>query len=162
MVELRSVDAFGDEVRPIVTAHESRAVFTSRDPGLLNHLLRFPRGGISGWRLVVDGTVRGFAVLGLVAREGTVLEGRIIEALLDADDPDLWHASIHGLTEELKRQGADVAIGLGSTPLTASALEASGYAPAYRFEFTVRDRGNRLPPGSSFHLTPIEADFAYT
>jgi hypothetical protein len=161
-VELRPVEAFGEEVRPIVTAHESRAVFTSRHPELLNHLLRYPRGGVSGWHLIVDGCVRGFAVLSVVPREGEIREGRIVDVMIDADDPDLLHASIVGLTEELKRQGADVAIGLGSLPATARALEDSGYAPAYWFEFTLRDRKNQISIRSSFYVTPVEADFAYT
>ena len=161
-VEIEPVESFGDEIRPILASHESRSVMTSRDPGLLNHLMRYPRGGISGWRLVCEGVVRGFAILSVVPREGTIREGRIVESLVDGDDPDLWHGSIFALTSELKRQGADVAVGFASTPLTAQALARSGYAPAYELEFTLRDRGGRIPRNSPFHLTSIEADYACT
>ncbi len=129
-LELRQIKAFGDEIRPILQANHARAIFTSRDPGLLNHMLRYPRGGISGWFLTSGGRDIGFAILSLVSSHAAVLEGRIVECMLESDDPEQWHATIFALTAALKRLGVDVAIGFGSTPLMADSLRRSGYLPA--------------------------------
>lgn len=161
-VEPRRVEAFGPEIGPVLTAYGARAVFTSRGPDLLNHALRYPRGGVTGWHLVRGGAVRGFAVLSLVTRDGGVREGRLADCLLDDPDDDAWHAAALALTAELGRQGADVAVGFASTGWSARALRASGYAPSYAMEFRLRDRAGRLPRGAPFHLTPLEADYAYT
>jgi hypothetical protein len=160
-VDLRPVDAFGDEVRPAISAAEARAVVTSRDPGLLNHMLRYPRGGVTGWHVVIAGELRGFGVLSVVPRAGSVREGRVVECLLDTDDPDAWHAALDALTRMLAGQGADVAIGFASTPITAHGFSASGFIPAYELDFSIRDRDNSIPRGAAFHLTPMEADYGY-
>lgn len=159
---LRRVEAFGPEVGPALAAYATRAVFTSRGPDLLNHVLRYPRGGVTGWHLVRGGAVRGFAVLSLVPRDGGAREGRVVDCLLDDPDDDAWHAAVVALTGELRRQGADVATGFASTEWSARALRASGYAPAYAMEFRLRDPSNRLPRGASYHFTPLEADYATT
>ena len=160
-IELRPVDDFGPEVEPVLDAYRSRAVFTSRDPALLNHVLRYPRPCLSGWRLVDEGRLAGFAVLSLV-RQGKTHVGKVVDCVLDDPDPALWHAAIDALTGELRRQGADVALGFGSTPWMARALEAAGYRPLHDLEFRLRDKGGLVPRQAPFHLTPLEADYAYT
>jgi hypothetical protein len=161
-IEIRPVEAFGPEVEPIVSRYAARAVFTSRGPDFLNHVLRYPRGGVSGWHVLRDRVFRGFAVLSIVPREGGGREGRIVDCLLDDLDDDLWHAAVFELTGALKRQGADVAVGFASTDWSARALRASGYARVHDLEFRLRDRSARLPRGAAFHLTALEADYAYT
>jgi hypothetical protein len=66
------------------------------------------------------------------------------------------------LTAELRLRGADVAVAVASTEWTARALGAAGYAPAHTLEFRLRDRANLLPRAAPFHLTPMQADYAYT
>ena len=161
-VELRPVASFGDEVRPVLASFERLAVFTTREPDLLNHFLRYPRGGLTGWHVLHAGVLRGFAVLALVPQPGGVTAGRVAECLLDADEPDLWHAAAVALTHELRRQGADLAQAFAGTEREARAWRGAGYAPLHALEFRLRDRGRCLPCGSAFHLTPMEADYAYT
>jgi hypothetical protein len=163
VVELRPVGSFGDEVRPLLDAYESRALFTTRAPDLLNHLLRYPRGGLTGWHLVRSGgDLCGFAVLSLVPQPGGVRVGKVAECLLADPDLDAWHTAAVGLTRELARQGADVAQAFASTPWSARAWRAAGFAPVHVLEFRLRDRQGHLPRGGAFHLTPLEADYAYT
>jgi hypothetical protein len=159
-VELRAVRAFGPEVEPILDAYQAHAVFTNRRPELLNHLLRYPRGGITGWLLVRDGAVRGFALLSMV-RRGVVRIGKLTDCVLDDLDPAAWHAAVHALTGELRAQSADVVQGFASTAWMARALQECGFIEAHRLEFRLRDRSRLLPPGATFHLTPLEADYAY-
>jgi hypothetical protein len=162
-VELRQVDAFGPEVDPALAALGAVAVHTSRGADLLNHFLRYPRGGLTGWHVLKGGTLRGFAVLAVVPELGGVRTGKLAELVLDdPDDADLWHAAASASTDELARQGADVALGFASTDRTANALRDSGFAPGSPLEFRLRDRSKLIPAGSAFHLTPLEADYAYT
>jgi hypothetical protein len=161
-VDLRPVQVFGPEIDPILEAYQSRAIYFSRGAAMLNHLLRYPRGGVSGWHLQRDGALVGFAILTLVDRPGPVREGRIAGCMLEADDPDLWHAAIDALTAELARQGADLVVAMASTGWTEQALRASGYVPVYSRDFRLRDRSGAVARSLPFHLTFLEADAAYT
>jgi hypothetical protein len=161
-VEWRHVEAFGQEVEPILAAYRARAIMTARDPDRLNHILHYPKGGITGWHLLFAGRVCGFAVLAIVPKPGHVRVGKVVDCVLDVDDDALWHAALMALTRELKGQGADLAIAYASTEWTARALRAAGYAPMYDLEFRLRDRAGKIPRDAPFHLTPLEADYAYT
>ena len=161
-IEARPVAVFGDEIGPALAALESQALFTTRAPELLNHVLRYPRGGLTGWHLLHAGALRGFAVLAVVPQPGGVKAGRVVECLLDRDEPDLRHAAAVALARALKRQGADLAQAFASTDRTALAWRAAGFTPLHALEFRLRDRPGRLPPDAAFHLTPLEADYAYT
>ena len=162
-VDLERVEAFGPEITPWLNTYRAEAVFTSRGPALLNHLLRYPRGGLSGFRILLNGEPRGFGMLTILNRPGGVREGRIVDCLLDDPrDPALTQAAIQALTRELHAQKADIALAFAGTDWTARALENSGYAPASPLEFRLRDRNNQLPRDQPFHLTPIEADYSYT
>jgi hypothetical protein len=157
-VEWGPVAAFGAELGPVLAAYEARAVFSSRGSDFLNYVVRYPRGGLGGGLLRSGGVVRGLALLATVGREG-----RIAECLLDdPDDADLWHAAVLSLTAELGRRGADLAVAFASTPWASRALRAAGYAPVHALEFRLRDRAKKLPSNVPFHLTPLEADYAYT
>ncbi len=102
-------------------------------------------------------------MLSVVPRTTDGAEGRIVECLLDdPDDDDLWLASAVALTAELKRQKADVALAFTSTDWSARAFAAAGFGPSHTLEFRVRDRAGRLPKETPFHLSPLEADYAYT
>lgn len=160
-VAIEPLDAFREEIAPILERYEARAIFTSRGADVLNHALRYPRGGLSGWLIRRDGVVRGFAVLAVAP--GVPRIGRIAECLLDdPDDPDLWHSAIHALTRALEAQKADRAVGVGSTEWSRRALSASGYFPAHDLEFRLRDRGGLIPRDAVFHFTLMEADYAYS
>ncbi|WP_020467120.1 GNAT family N-acetyltransferase [Singulisphaera acidiphila] len=160
-VELRQVREFGPEVGPILDDWQARAILTSRSPERLNHALHYPRPGMSGWLILVGEQPQGFALLNVVA-QGTVRTGKLVECLVQGDDSALQHAATTALTEELRRQGADLAIGFASTPWTTEALRLSGFTPAHRLEFTLRDRERLIPPGIPIHLSPFEADYAYS
>jgi hypothetical protein len=159
-VVLRRVEAFDETILPILNDARTRAVLNARTPALLNAYLRYPRPGISGWLVIgEDGTILGLALLNVVRREG-IRAGKIVECLLEGDDPDRWHAAIAALTRELKSQGADTITAYGSTPWTAAALHHCGFRARDRLEFTLRDRDRLIPRTSTFHLTPMEADDA--
>lgn len=160
-VELKPVREFGAEIEPILEWYKTRAVFTNRRPELLNHILRYPRGGISGWLLLMNGQVHGFALTSIV-RQGQLRIGKVVDCVLDGTEPNLWHAAVDALTTELHRGDADIAEGFGSTPWMNSGLRLDGYHRAHQLEFRLRDKHKRIAPGALFHLTPLEADYAYT
>ncbi|WP_406698372.1 acetyltransferase [Singulisphaera sp. Ch08] len=161
VVELRQVREFGPEVDPILEGWRTRAILTSRSPERLNHTLRYPRPGMTGWLILEGGQPRGFALLNIVS-QGAVRAGKLVECLVDGDDSVLQHAAIVALTEELKRQGADVATGFASTPWTAEALRLSGFIPTHHLELILRDQEGLIPEGVPIHLSPFEADYAYS
>jgi hypothetical protein len=161
-IELRPVEEFGPEIEPILASYEGLAVFASRGPDSLNHLLRYPRGGMTGWHLLLDGRLRGLALLAVVPRPGRVLVGRIVELMLDDPEERAWAGAIHALTGELEGRRADVATTFAGTEWAARALRASGYGSSQAIDFRLRDRSNLIPPGSTFHLTMTDADYAYT
>jgi hypothetical protein len=160
-VELRRVSGFGPEAARILDDFRTRAVLTGRCPGRLNHALLFPRPGMSGWLILAEGDPRGFALLN-VAGQGPVRAGKVVECLVEGQDAGLWHAAVSALAAELARQGADLAVAFGGTPWMALALRQSGFAESHRLEFTLRDRRGLIPRGAPFHLSPFEADSAYT
>ncbi|MDR3633490.1 MAG: acetyltransferase [Isosphaeraceae bacterium] len=158
---LRPVDVFGPEIDPVLAAYQRVAVWSDRRPAVLNRLLRYPRGGITGWLLTQGAQVRGFALLSLVEQGGVRL-GRLVDCVLDELDPGLWHAGCYALAEELARQGADTATGFASTGWAADALRSCGFVTRHGLEFRVRDKAGLVPAGAVFHVTPLEADYAYT
>jgi hypothetical protein len=160
-VELRPVRRFGPEVLPILDAYQAHAVLTDRRPERLNHLLDYPRPGLSGWLLACDGRTRGFALLSVV-RHGAVRTGKLVDCVLDDRDPDRWHAALTALTCQLRLQGADAAVGFGSTAWMARALEDCGYRALHRVGLYLRDKQGLIPRDAAFHLTHLEADAAYT
>ncbi len=161
---LRRIETFGTEIEPVVAGAKTRVIVSSRRPARLNHLLRFPRQAMSGW-LLSDraGQVHGFAVLNLIPRPGgRVVLGKVVDCLLAETDAELWRQAIAALTQELKRQGADLVQTFASTPWMESALRQSGFRSRFSLEFQVRDRQGLLPAGPAYHLMPIEADYAHT
>ena len=53
--------------------------------------------------------------------QGRTRTGKIVDCLLDDIAVDPWHAAMLALTDELARQGADLAQAYASTPWTAEA-----------------------------------------
>jgi hypothetical protein len=161
---LQRISAFEAEIVPIVDRAKTHAVFTRRDPARLNEMLRFPRQSMSGWHLRDDtGRLRGLAMLNLVPKDqGRTRTGKIVDCLLDNNDPALWHAATLALTRELARQGADLAQAYASTPCAVEALSQSGYTSRFAVKFHIRDRLELIPRDATFHLTPLEGDYAYT
>lgn len=160
-VSWEPVPEFGNEVGGIV-AHLGRSMgFTDRDPELLNHLLRFPFPWFSGGLIRQEGAVRGFAILGVVPRDG-VKVGKLVDCLLDGPDPDLWLATIREATEELRRRGADLVECFGSTPRMASALSDAGFRSSFTIPLYLKDPNMLIPEDLPLHLTQLEADYSYT
>jgi hypothetical protein len=161
---LRRVANFGSEIGPIVEQAKTQAILTRRDPARLNAILRFPRQKMTGWHLLdVTGHLRGLAVLNVIPKDrGRTRTGKIVDCLLDDIAIDPWHATMLALTDELARQGADLAQVYASTPWTAEALRQSGYQSRFAVKFHIRDRLALIPRDVIFHLTPLEGDYAYT
>ena len=161
---LKRVSAFGPEIDPLVEKAKAHAILTRRDTVRLNAFLHFPRQAMSGWHLFDDtGRLRGFAVLNLVPKDqGRTHTGKIVDCLLDDIEVDLWHGAVLALTRELAGQGADLAQAYASTPWSTEALLRSGYASRYAVKFHIRDRQGLIPHDATFHLTPLEGDYAYT
>jgi len=163
-ITLKRVSCFGLEIAPVVEKAKAAVVLTSRDPARLNQLLRFPRQAMSGWHLLDGmGRLRGFALLNLIPKDqGRTLTGKIVDCLLDDVDVDLWQAATQALTGELERQGADIAQAYASTPWTVEALKKSRYNSRFSAKFHIRDRQGLISHNVTFHLTPLEGDYAYT
>jgi len=161
---LQRASAFGPEIAPVVAKAKLHAILTHRDPARLNAFLHFPRQAMSGWHLFDDtGRLRGFAVLNLLSKDqGRTRTGKIVDCVLDDIEVDLWHGAVLALTRELARQGADLAEAYASTSWTADALCRSGYASRFAVKFNVRDRQRLIPQDATFHITPLEGDYAYT
>jgi hypothetical protein len=163
-MRLKRVAKFGPEIGPIVEQAKAFAILTRRDPARLNAILHFPRQAMTGWHLLdATGTLRGLAVLNVIPKDqGRTRTGKIVDCLLDDIAIDPWHAAMLALTDELARQGADLAQAYASTPWTAEALRLSGYKSKFAVKFHIRDRLALIPRAAIFHLTPLEGDYAYT
>ena len=163
-VELRRIASFDQAIAPIVEDAKRHAILTGRTPARLNHLLRFPRQAMSGWQLVTPADRPcGFALLNVVPRhDGRVRLGKIVDCLLEGTDVATWSAAIQRLTEELRRQEADVVQAFARPPWLAEALRQSGFVSPFNLDFHLRDRQRLVPRGIPFHLMPLEADYAYT
>jgi hypothetical protein len=161
---LRPATAFGPEICPIVEKAKTHAILTRRDPGRLNAMLRFPRQRMTGWHLLDGaGRLRGLAILNVVPKDqGRTRTGKIVDCLLDDIDVELGQAAIRALTHELTIQGADLVQAYGSTPWTAESLRRSGFKSRFTVKFHIRDRHAMIPREATFHLTPLEGDYAYT
>jgi hypothetical protein len=164
VIASRRVARFGPEIEPIVQAAGGHAILTSRTPARLNAFLDFPRQAMTGWHLLdADGRLRGLAVLNIIPKDGgRTRTGKVVDCLLDGVDNDAWHAAIAALTDELARQGADLAQAYGTTPWAAEALRRSGYASRFAVKFLLRDRQGLIPSEAPFYLTLLEGDYAYT
>jgi hypothetical protein len=163
-IVLERVSEFGPEIGPIVETARAHAILTSRSAARLNAMLRFPRQAMTGWHLR-DGAGRlcGLAVLNIIPKDsGRTRTGKIVDCLLDGIDAEPWQAAMLALTHELARQGADLAQAYASTPWTVEALKQSGYQTRYAVKFHIRDRLGLIPRDATFHLTPLEGDYAYT
>jgi hypothetical protein len=164
VITIRHVAAFGPEILPIIEQAKTHVVFTRRDPDRLNAFLRFPRQAMSGWHLIdASGRLKGYAMINLIPKDqGRTLTGKFVDCLLDDVEPASWHAAVMALTDELTRQGADLAQAYSSTPWTAEALRRSGYTSRFSVKFHIRDRQGLIPRDTAFYLTPLEGDYAYT
>ncbi len=163
-LKLKRVSEFTDEIGSITRRAAAHVVLTDRLPDRLNHLLRFPCQQVSGWYLLLSsGELCGFALLNVLPQQrGSIHLGNIVDCLLPATDVDLWHAAICALICELADQGADLVQAFASTPWVAEGLSRSGFVTRFALEFSLRDRRQLVPHGIPVHLTPIEADYAYS
>jgi hypothetical protein len=163
-LSINRVSSFGPEVDPITEQAKTFAILTEHNSTRLNAMLRFPRQTMTGWHLVDDaGRLRGLALLNVIPTDGGRTHmGKIVDCLLDCVDISLWRAAILTLSHELKVQGADLALAYASTPWTAQALRQSGFRSRFSVKFHIRDCNALIPRETTFHLTPLEGDYAYT
>ncbi len=159
-MNLHQVESFGEEVPRIMNSCRMPEIHIKRTPGLLNHFLRYPKKNITGWHILFNGVVCGFALLSII-QDGNLRIGKIVDCCLDSLDPSRWQAALFILTEQLHRLSADTAVCYGSTPLIAQALEENGFICDKFYPFAIRDPQNILPEDASFYLTPLVADHAY-
>jgi hypothetical protein len=156
----REVAAFGSEVQDVIQRCRVPLIFTSREPTLLNHYLRFPKPSASGWLLERDGQVCGFAVLWTLNKPGLRV-GRIVECFLDSDDSAAWRSAITCLASKLAALRCDVISCYGSTPWLAAALRDNGFFRRGRTSLYLRDPRRQVQLGDPIHVTHLEADLAY-
>lgn len=163
-LELQRVESFGPEIEGVAHRAREAMILTTRSADRLNGFLRFPRQAFSGFLLRGPrGGVRGFAVLNLIPPpEGGPVVGKIVDCLVDEPAPAPWRSAFLLLSDELFRQGADLAEAYSSAPWTAEALRLAGLPSRHPLEFSLRDREGRIPGDLPFYLTPIEADYAHT
>lgn len=163
-LELQRVESFGVEIERVANRARKAMILTTRSADRLNRFLRFPRPAFSGFLLRDPrGDVRGFALLNLVTTsESGPVVGKIVDCLVDEPSPALWRSAFVLLSDELTRQDADLAEAYSSAPWTTEALRLAGLPSRHPLEFSLRDRGKRIPGDLPFYLTPIEADYAYT
>jgi hypothetical protein len=163
-VSLERVDAFGDEIAPVVREAKAHEILTDRTPARLNHLLRYPGQAMSGWHILdAAGRPMGFAMLNVVPQHGgRVREGKIVDCLLGSTDAAAWHAAIDALSLELASAGADLVHTFAGTPWMIEGLRRAGFATRASLGFFIRDRKGLVPEGVPFHQTPIEADYGFT
>jgi hypothetical protein len=159
-IELQRVEMFGPDADSLLANGRLDVVFTTRRASLLNHYLRYPRRTVTGWLVQQAGQPIGVALLNCWEKCGVRL-GKIVDCSLAVDSGATWHAAIFALTEELRRQGSDVATCYASTPWTSRALSDSGFSPSGSAPFYLRDPGNLVPRTAPFHLTHLEADLAF-
>ena len=159
-MQLQQVDSFGEEVFRIVLSCQMPEIHINRTPDLLNHFLRYPRKNITGWHIMHNGVVRGFALLSIV-QKGHVQTGKIVDCCLDSLDQSLWQAALYVLTEQLHQLSADIAICHGTIPLVERALRANGFICNEILPFAIRDPHKLIPENASFYLTHLIADHAY-
>ena len=93
------MSVFGLETKPIIERAHPYAIFTSRNPDRLNHLLRFPRQAMSGWHVVTTShELCGFAILNLIPQHsGRVQIGKIVDCFLENTDVRLWRGGLFWL-----------------------------------------------------------------
>lgn len=160
VIELGPVTSFGDEITSITSAFARHTIFTGRSSDLLNHLLRNPSRAMQGYRLFVDGELRGFGIVNLLM-QGRSRIGRIVDCLLDNASPTQWQGAIHALTAQLQAQGADVVFGCGGPPWVSEAYRANEFRDSYSLEFRHRNRDGLIPRDQPFYLSFVEADYSY-
>lgn len=163
-VRLRPVESFKENIDQIINEYYKHTIMTDRPCARLNSFLGFPGQAVTGWHLVSEqDRLLGFAVLNIVPRDGGATRiGKVVDCVLDTVEIDPWRAAVVALTGELKRRGADVAEVYAGTPWLTRALERAGYSTKFALDFRLRDRDNLVPRDGPFHLTAIEADYAYT
>jgi hypothetical protein len=159
-LELKPIEMFGDEVEQISRDCGMIDVHTRRTAALLNHFLRYPRAGISGWLIMQDAKVRGYAMLSVLYREQKWL-GRIVDCFMDCPDYNLWYSALHNLTRQLGILGADLAECYGSTSWMERALRSNGYHFQRVSPLAVRDVNQLIPKEASFFLTALEGDHGF-
>jgi hypothetical protein len=159
-LELRRVTSFGPEVENIVSETKIAAIHSLRTSELLNHFLRYPPKTVSGWLLMQGDKPRGFALLSVVPG-ADMRFGKVSDCFLDCLDEEIWHCAIQTLSNELRNQGADVAMSYGTAPWMAKALEADGFCVSRFSLFALRDPQKIISHGTPLFVTPVEADHAY-
>ena len=161
-LSLEAAAAFGPEVEAVVRGASRSAVVAARTADRLDDLLRYPRNPPAGFLLRDDaGRVRGLALAKLLPHDGgRLVLGRVVDLLMDDDDPDRWHAALLLLSRELARRGADLVRAFAAPPWTVEALGRAGFVLRHPLDFNLRDRQALLPRDVPFYLTPIEADYA--
>lgn len=155
-------DRFDDRVADLSSRSPSSGdtIVTARDQARLNHLLGCPAVRmIGGWITTRRRETAGWAILCLLERDG-VRFGKVVDLSLATDDPGGWAGVIGALTARLRAEGAEVIDAFHGDPLASEGFRRRGFRAIDRLDLLMRDREAKLPAGASYHLTPIEADYA--
>ena len=159
-LKLQQTDSFGEEVTQILNSCRMPEIHIRRTPDLLNHFLRYPRKNITGWHIIHNDVVCGFALLSIVIN-GNQRIGKIVDCCLDSLAHNHWHAAVHFISKKLYQLSADIVVCYGTIPLIAQALEENGFACNDFSPFAIRDPQKLIPEDPSFYLTHLVADYAY-
>jgi hypothetical protein len=157
---LRGVKNFPEEIKSPFQSGSSNLICTSRDPALLNYLLKAPGGRFSGWLIHSHNACAGFALTSITHRDGLRM-GNIVDCFLRGHDPAEWRATMRLLTEQLQQDGCDVARAICSAPWMQAALRETGYFPRGRGGFFLRDPQKLISRDRSFHITLLDGDLAF-
>ena len=154
-------DAIGPE--QLLARFPEPVLTTRRDAALLDHLLRCPAANaeITGGYLEIDGDRRGFALLSRLTR-GRLRIGKLVECWLDTPDTGLLRDAIRLLVGQLRQENVDLIEAYGGSRWRDEALRLAGFRLVDHLDLRVRDRDRLLARELPIHLSPIEADYAFS
>lgn len=138
----------------------SNSIHTRSSVEQLNHMLRHPRGVITGWRISRGGSVIGYAMLSLLPDPRPV-RGKIIECQLTTDNPQVWAALLALLTRQLGAMGAAVITSLVSTQFLREAFDINNYRRCGASNLLVRSSAIQSFLAHPFMLSLREGDISY-
>jgi hypothetical protein len=159
-LSIRRVERFGNEIQEVIRRRKDHFLYTSRDPGLLNHFLAYPHKNFSAWHFNDGQALRGFAITSCVARAASRF-AKVVECFLDEENPQLMAQALSLLRRELREQKADIVSCYATRPSTEAALRTAGFFRRGRTPLYLRDPEKKLPEGMPLHITHIEGDASY-
>lgn len=129
---------------------------TRREPEALNHWLRCPRGGFTGFLVTHRGRPRGHFLLNRAGHEA-----RIADLRVDGEGPADWRAA-YGLAAAAAAAHEDVHVvtAIASAPIADQALRSEGFHAWGCAELSLYDPGGAMAGQAPIHWNPVDDDWA--